>query len=259
MAKPRVGIFDLTSCDGCQVEILNLEDSLLDILGKIDLVNFRIGKEVKEEGPYDVAIVEGSVSKTDEIERIKKIRDQSKILIALGACATHGGVQANINFMDENEVKKAAYGEERLTENYDVKSKPLSHYVDVDFNIRGCPIDKHDFVDILKQLLIGKIPKEKHNPVCMECRYNENVCQFQKKGKCLGPLTHGGCNAVCPSNNIACDGCRGPLEDLNLKAGLRIMKENNVSDKDILNMVRKFTGIDNYYEKIEELLKNGNY
>jgi coenzyme F420-reducing hydrogenase gamma subunit len=259
MAKPRVAIFDLTSCDGCQVEILNIEDSLLDILDKIDLVNFRIGKEVKEPGPYDIAIVEGSVSKKEEIEIIKKIREESKILIALGACATHGGLQANINFMDEDEVKHAAYGNEKLTDNYNVKAQPLSKYVKVDFNIRGCPIDKNDFVDTLKQLLIGKIPKEKHNPVCMECRFNENICQFEEKGKCLGPLTHGGCNAICPSNNIPCDGCRGPLEDLNLQAGLKIMKDNGISNKEILHMVRKFSGLDEYYNKIEVLLKNGNY
>ena len=257
--KPKVAIFDLTSCDGCQVEILNLEDELLDLVSKIDIVNFRIGKEVKETGPYDVAIVEGSVSKTDEIEKIKKIREQSRLLIALGACATHGGVQANINFMDEDKVKQAAYGNEKLTDNYDVKAKPISDYVKVDYNIRGCPIDKYDFVDALKQLLIGKIPKEKHNPVCMECRYNENVCQFEEKGKCLGPLTHGGCGAICPTNNMPCDGCRGPLEDLNLEAGIMVMKENGVSDKQILNMLRKFTGSDKYYKKVEEKVKNVKY
>ncbi|MBN2422579.1 oxidoreductase [Candidatus Woesearchaeota archaeon] len=256
--KPRVAIFDLTSCDGCQVEILNLEDHLLDILGKIDLVNFRIGKEVKEPGPYDIAIVEGSVSKEEEIEKIKKIRDDSKILIALGTCATHGGLQSNIHFMDENEVKKAAYNDKHPQQTRDIKAEPLSKYVKVDYSIRGCPIDKWDFVKVLKQLLIGKLPKEDNNPVCVECRFNENVCQFEEKGKCLGPMTHGGCNAVCPSNNQPCDGCRGPLEDLNLKAGIRIMKENGVSDEEILKMVRKYTGVDELYNKIEELVKNGN-
>lgn len=256
MAKPRVAIFDFTSCDGCQVEILNLEDSLLDLLGNIDLVNFRIGKEVKAPGPYDIAIIEGSVSKQEEIEKLKKIREESTLLVALGTCATHGGLQSNIHFMDEGEVIKAAYANHPPAKTGDVKSEPLHKYVKVDFSIRGCPIDKNEFVSVLKDLLMGKIPKENTNPVCVECRFNENVCVFQQKGRCLGPLTHGGCNAICPSNNIPCDGCRGPLEDLNLRAGVKTMISNGVSPKEIKNMLRKFVGTDDYYKTIEEILKN---
>ncbi|MBN1502839.1 hypothetical protein JW930_04800 [Candidatus Woesearchaeota archaeon] len=255
--KPRVAIFDMTSCDGCQTTILNLEEYLVDIANAVDIVNFRLGTEKVSPGPYDISIVEGSISRQEEVKKIKWIRENSKTVIALGACATHGGPQALSNRLNKKDIHKEIYGN-IVPKLNSLDAKGIDQYIKVDHYIRGCPIDKFDFLNILKQFLIGKIPKENTNPVCVECRFNENVCQFMELGACLGPFTYGGCGAICPTNNLPCDGCRGALDDLNLEAGIRIMKKKNIGDDKIKALFRKYVPSDKRYEKFEEMLKNVN-
>ena len=250
--KPKVGVFGLTSCAGCQLQILNLEDSILDVLGAIDLAHFRMAKEDNDPGPFDIAFVEGSVSKNEHISELTKIRENSKILIALGACACHGGVQSIRSFFkDQEEVKKTVYGDPSFLDIVEVK--PLDAYVDVDYYLRGCPINKDEFLYVLKSLLIGKKPVIKLQPVCAECKFMENVCLFEKGEICLGPVTMAGCGAICSSLFKPCEGCRGPFEAVNVESQMEIMEEHGIEHEDVLRRFRKYAGIsEQFFEKIKD-------
>jgi len=214
MSKPKVAFFDFASCEGCQLQIADLEEEILDLIQIVDVVSFReVMKEHSDD--YDIAIVEGSIMRPIDEERLKKIRKNAKILVALGACATTGGINKIRNQWKPQEVKKEVYGNENLEGNeyFDVfPTKALDEVVKVDYYIHGCPINRDEFKKVITSLAMGKKPEIPTYPVCVECKKNENVCLFEQGKFCLGPITRAGCNAICPTNGSPCDGCRGILK-----------------------------------------------
>jgi len=240
MSKPKVGIFNFTGCSGCQLEILNLEDILLDIVGAVDIVNFRTAMRNKGPGPYDVSFVEGSISSTEHVEELKKIREQSGLLVAIGSCACFGGVQTiRDQTLGLEEAKKKIYGDVKMNFDY-LEQKPLSEYVKVDFMLPGCPMVKEEFVETVKSLLMGKPLRYKPYPVCVECRLRENQCLLEKGYICLGPLTMAGCGAKCPSNGSPCDACRGPVEESAIAAEAELLKKRGIEPKELIRKLRTF-------------------
>ena len=240
--KLKVGVFALTSCAGCQLRVLDLEDELGDIMDAVNITHFPIVSEYNDpDGPFDVAFVEGGVVRADEIGRIKKIRAASRVLIAHGTCATYGGVPSIKDFCNAAELEAAVYRNIRFLDSIEVYG--IGRYVPVDYYLRGCPIDKNEFVRVLTRLIQGRrLPTQINYPVCVECRRRENECILQAGKLCMGPITYGGCDAACPSNGIPCYGCRGPLEDANVDALVGLFKERGLSKEDIRRMFVKFAG-----------------
>ncbi len=240
MAKIKTAIISLTCCEGCQVTILDLGEKLLELLNFIDLAYFPLGKELKGrelEEKYDLALVEGAPITTENIETLKKLRENSKILIALGACAHIGGVAEIKNYGDKEKDIRYVYKNVEGINNPEIK--PVSAYVKIDGAIPGCPIDKDEFVWFIKELLAGKTPLIPKRPVCYECQVRENECLLQKGLPCFGPVTLGGCQAVCPSNNIICAGCRGPLKERNL-ASLKYILKDQMSGEELMRVAEIF-------------------
>ncbi|MFH1286071.1 MAG: oxidoreductase [Candidatus Micrarchaeota archaeon] len=225
MAKPRVGLYSMTCCEGCELSIIDLEDVLLEVIPLIDIVDFRLAQSKPKEEPkdLDVAIVEGSITTPAEIARAKKIRANCKILIAIGACACSGGIPTIKNQYSQQELESSIYPHTKHIES--VKASGLEEYVKVDFKIVGCPIDKMEFVKFLKALLVGQIPQSYSNTVCHECKMKGNKCIF-KEEQCIGAISRGGCGALCPSLGSPCIGCRGFYEDANIPAFVELMKKN---------------------------------
>jgi coenzyme F420-reducing hydrogenase gamma subunit len=209
--KPRVGFFDFTCCEGCQLQIANKEETLIDLLSLVEVVNFReISSEKGDD--YQIAFIEGAISRQDEIERVKAIREKAETLIALGTCACYGGVNAIKNKFPMEEVVREVYGD-HPKETLPVKS--VKEVVHVDFEIPGCPISKAEFENIVTHLILGTEFRYKKYPVCIECKQNLNHCLLEEGKLCLGPITRAGCGAVCIDGKLPCYGCRGPAAEQN--------------------------------------------
>lgn len=247
--KPKVAFFDFASCEGCQLAILNCEDILLDILNLVEIVEFR--EAISDKAPrYDVAFIEGSIHRDEDIERIRDIRARSTFLVAMGACACMGNVQARSNFVAPAENYKHVYGEEarnrvQVDEEYwplwgHTRVRPVDKVVKVDFHLRGCPVVPEEFLHLVKSLLHGTAPHTPPNAVCVECKKNENECVFDRGDTCMGPVTWGGCNAVCVNNGYVCDGCRGILPHANLDAHKKLMTDKGIAELDIRSRYRLF-------------------
>lgn len=218
MSKPTVAIFDFTGCEGCQLQIINLEEELLDFVSIIHPSQWREAASNLAEGQQiDIAIIEGSITRSEDEERLKKIRGQAKILIALGSCAALGGINKSIH--DVEQAKQFVYGDRAYFSNLESSPpKALDEVVKVDYKVYGCPIDRREFVRVIRSLAIGKRPEIPDYPVCVECKQRENVCRYSRNELCLGPVTRAGCGARCPSAGSHCYGCRGFLEDSNISA-----------------------------------------
>jgi len=243
--KPKVGFFSFTSCEGCQLVVLSMADKLLDLVGAVEVVNFREASSYKGQD-YDIAIVEGAVSTVHEIQELIEIRKQAKILIAFGACAHIGGVNCMKNFDNQYEIKRAVYGDK--ASNFDsILAQPLDAVVKVDYYSRGCPPnrDGEELLEIVTSLLQGKKPYIPNYPVCVQCKMKGNVCVFHKESPitCLGPVTRAGCMAPCPSFGNACIGCRGLVDDPNLNAHQQTLTEAGLSTEDILKFYRFLNGM----------------
>jgi len=241
MSKPKVAFFDFSCCEGCQLMVLNCEPELLDIFGAIDIVNFR--EAISDRGEdYEIAFIEGSIITPHDVERLKKIRAQAKVLIALGACAHTGGLNKLRNFQDTEEAKKCVYGED--AKYFDVLPKVLSvgEVVPVDLVIPGCPINRFEFLSIVKQVLAGVKPSLPNYPVCVECKRNENECLLLKGQICLGPVTLAGCDARCPNSQWPCTGCRGLVPSPHLEADQIVLSKAGLTVQDILRRYRLFYG-----------------
>jgi sulfhydrogenase subunit delta len=214
--KPKLGVFKLASCDGCQLTLLDLEDELLTIAGALDIDHFpEASSAMNPHGPFDLTLVEGSISTPEQVEEIKAIRANSKFLITIGACATSGGVQALRNFVDHEEYIRAVYATPAYISSL-AQSTPVAAHVVVDYELRGCPISKRDLLELISALLAGRRPDIANESVCMQCKRAGHVCVMVAKGEpCLGPVTHAGCGSLCPAYARGCYGCYGPKEQAN--------------------------------------------
>ena len=215
-SKPRLGVFKLASCDGCQLTLLDLEDELLALADAIDIVHFpEASSAMDPHGRFDLSLVEGSVSTPDQLDELRAIRAQSRALVAIGACATAGGVQALRNFADHREFISAVYATPAYIRSL-AHSTPIASHVRVDFELRGCPIDKGQLLELISALLAGRRPDIPNESVCMACKRAGQVCvSVVSDQPCLGPVTHAGCGALCPRFARGCFGCYGPKEGAN--------------------------------------------
>lgn len=238
VARPRVAFFELTSCEGCQLQILNNEASLLDFLSLVEVVNFREAMTERSD-EYDIAFVEGSVTRRDEKVRLKKIRKNARLLVAFGSCACFGGVNQLKNRFPLEWVGKEVYGEHPVDT---APAVPLEAVVPVDLRIYGCPVKKEEVERIVVNLVLGKAVSLPKYPVCMECKANENVCLFDLGEACLGPITRAGCDSWCPSNRFGCWGCRGPADDANVDEMIRIMERHGFPREAIIDRLECFGG-----------------
>jgi sulfhydrogenase subunit delta len=238
--RPAVAFFELSSCEGCQLQLVNNEASLLDFLALVKVVNFREAMTERSDA-YDIAFVEGSVTRNDEIERLKAIRKTAKVLVAFGSCACFGGVnQLKNRFHDRAWVARQVYGNHAVDTNE--KSEPLEAFVPVDLRIVGCPVRKEEVEQIVVNLVLGKSVVLPKYPVCMECKANGNACLFDLGEPCLGPITRAGCDSWCPNSRAGCWGCRGPAEDANIDQMHEIMKKHGFSEETILDRLECFGG-----------------
>jgi len=240
--KLRVGLFAMTSCYGCQLQILNLEERILSFLEYMDIVYWRLVQETPADPTnLDLAIIEGSVSNDDELKEVKEIRENADMVIAIGACAHGGGVQGMKNLMNRQEVTKAAY--EDLSGVRESEVKAIDEVIDVDAQIRGCPINKDEFENAVYSLVLGRQPDVWNMPVCNECKIRHNNCFFERDEPtvCLGPITEAGCGARCPSNGTPCDGCRGWTNDPHISQQIKEMRKRGLNTKDIVMKIRRYT------------------
>jgi len=213
--KPTVAVFKFSSCDGCQLSLLNMEDELLDLAGAVDIAMFLEATRTARPGPYDIALVEGSISTEHEATRITEIRQQSRTLIALGTCATAGGVQALRNYLDAGELASTVYAHPEYL-NYLETSKPLADYVKPDLQLWGCPVNKQQVLEVITALLAGRKPNLPAHTVCMDCKRRGISCVIVDSGTpCMGPVTQAGCGAICPAMRRGCYACFGPASNTN--------------------------------------------
>ena len=224
MSKPRVAIFDFACCEGCQLQIVNLEEELLDLLTIVTPVEWREAMSERSD-TYDVAIVEGSVTRPDDAERLRQIRARAGTLVALGACATIGGVNRIKNRFNLAEAGRCVYGEAACLPHLQMaKTRVLHEIVKVDYMIHGCPIDGCEFASAVRALVRGQAPFVPSYPVCVECKRKGIVCRYEYNEICLGPVTRAGCGARCPSKGAWCFGCRGLVDDPNVQAAREVME-----------------------------------
>mgnify|MGYP000285278727 CR=1 FL=1 len=217
-ARPRLAVWKFASCDGCQLTILDLEDELLTLAGAVEIAVFHEASSDVGEGPFDVSLVEGSITTAKDAERIRAIRAQSATLITIGACATAGGIQALRNFAHLADFQAAVYASPAHIDSL-ATSTPIAEHVRVDLELQGCPIDKNQLREVLSALLIGRKPVVPGHSVCVECKRRGTACVMVAHGTpCLGPVTHAGCGAICPAYGRGCYGCFGPMESPNTAA-----------------------------------------
>ena len=217
-SKPTLAVWKFASCDGCQLSLLDCEDELLELAGEVEIAYFLEASSATVEGPYDLSLVEGSITTVHDAERIREVRRLSHKLVTIGACATAGGIQALKNFADVDEFVSTVYATPAYVSTL-ATSTPISAHVPVDFELHGCPIDKRQLLEVLTASLHGRKPNIPSTSVCTECKARGNVCITVAHGTpCLGPVTHAGCGALCPSYNRGCYGCFGPMESPNTVA-----------------------------------------
>lgn len=213
--SPKLAVWKFSSCDGCQLSLLDCEDELLAVANAVRIAYFPEATRSVMKGPYDLSLVEGSITTYDEARRLHEVRASSKRLIAIGACATAGGIQALRNFADVNDYVSAVYPRPDFIETLQ-RSTPIAEHVEVDFELRGCPISKFQLLEVVGAFLTGRKPAIPHYSVCIECKRRGNVCTLIARNQpCLGPITQAGCGAICPSFNRGCYGCFGPAESAN--------------------------------------------
>ncbi len=241
MGKPKVAFFDFSCCEGCQLCVLDLTaEQLLDLLNVIDIVEFREAISEKS-AEYDIAIVEGSITRDSDIARLKKIRETADILICLGACSSMAGINALKNFQTMPEYQNEVYPGN--SEKYETAvAKAVDEIVEVDAHIPGCPINTLEFVKVVKNLVLGKDLDIPTYPVCIECKKSENVCVYEEGRHCLGPVIRAGCGAICPEKGGYCFGCRGLAPEANLDSMRDIMKKYNFSSDEINDRFKLFFG-----------------
>jgi sulfhydrogenase subunit delta len=240
MGRPTLAVWKFASCDGCQLTLLDCEDELLAVAGQVEIAHFLEASRDVRPGPYDVSLVEGSVTTAHDIKRIHQIRADSRVLVTIGACAYAGGVQALRDWADVAEFTSAVYAHPEYISTLD-RSTPIEAHVKVDFTLRGCPIDRGQLLEVLTAYLLGRRPDVPSHSVCFECKSRGNVCVAVAHGTpCLGPVTQAGCGALCPSYNRGCYGCFGPMATPNTAAFTEHLRDKGMSTEDIRRVFRTF-------------------
>ncbi|MCA9077518.1 MAG: oxidoreductase [Planctomycetaceae bacterium] len=238
--KPKLGVFKFASCDGCQLSLLDAEDHLLDVLGLVDVTYFLEATSHIEDGPYDVALVEGSITTPHDQERIQDIRRQSSFLITIGACATAGGIQALRNWADCDDFIRTVYASPEYISSL-ATSTAIADHVQVDFELRGCPINQYQLIEVIQSLVAGRKPRTRTHSVCMDCKQRGNVCITVATGEpCLGPVTQSGCGAICPTYNRGCYGCYGPAKQIHAQSLTDHLIGEGAAPAHVVQLLRNF-------------------
>jgi coenzyme F420-reducing hydrogenase gamma subunit len=255
--KPKLAVFKFASCDGCQLTLLDAEDELLAVAGAVEIAYFLEARTREIAGPYDVGLVEGSITTAHDAERIRQIRKQCHTLVTIGACATAGGIQALRNWASVDEFIAAVYASPEYISTLGT-STPVSDHVLVDFELRGCPINKRQLLDVLVSLLQGVRPRVPRQSVCIECKRRRTVCVAVAQGiACLGPVTQAGCGAICPAFNRECFGCHGPKEQPNLVSLIGFYGKETRDPGHLLRLTRNFNGYAPEFREASHSLESG--
>ena len=236
----KIGVFDFTGCEGCALQIANKEETLADFLDCLEVVVFREVSSA-EGDDYDVALVDGAITRDDEIDRLKRIRARAKVLVALGSCACFGGVNLMKNDFDLDEANRAVYGNKPKRT---IKARAVHDLVPVDMSIPGCPISKEELERIVHHLVLDVPFKFPVYPVCVECKHRFTTCLFEKGQLCLGTIAKAGCGAPCPAGGLGCWGCRGPAQDHNMDEFLELGREHGFSDREVAERLGFFGGFE---------------
>jgi coenzyme F420-reducing hydrogenase gamma subunit len=240
VSRPTLAVWKFASCDGCQLSLLDCEDELLAVVGAVQIAHFTELSRAVQEGPFDVSLVEGSITTADDIERIRAIRQASSLLVTIGACATSGGIQALRNYADVGEYTATVYAHPEYISTL-AKSTPISEHVPVDFELRGCPIDRHQLLEVITACLTGRRPVIPGHSVCQECKGRGTVCVLVAHGTpCLGPVSPGGGGALCPAVDRGCYGCFGPADTANTSSLARQLITVGTSRADVSRLFRTF-------------------
>ena len=238
--RPRLAVWKFASCDGCQLSLLDCEDELLAVADAVEIANFAEASSAIGKGPYDLSLVEGSITTEHDARRIRTIRRQSRRLVTIGACATAGGIQALRNFGDVAQFAAVVYARPDYISTL-ATSTPIAAHVPVDFELRGCPIDKRQLLDVITAFLAGRRPTTPAHSVCVECKLRGSVCVMVARGTpCLGPITHAGCGALCPRHQRGCYGCFGPMEAPNAASMGRAFRAAGTPKRELLRVLRTF-------------------
>ena len=238
--KPRIAVFKFASCDGCQLSLLDAEDELLGVAEAVDIVYFPEASRTMLKGPYDIGLVEGSITTHHDAGRIQQVRRQCRTLITIGACATAGGIQALRNWKDVDEFIRVVYATPQYISTLKM-STPIAEHVPVDFEVRGCPINKQQLIELITAMLAGRKPNIPAYSVCIECKRRGTVCVVVARGvACLGPVTQAGCGALCPSFDRGCYGCYGPMESPNTGSLTNQFRILGQSDQQIAQSFRSY-------------------
>ena len=258
--KPKLAVFKFSSCDGCQLQLLNLEDELLDLVGAVEIAYFLEARRRELPPPYDIGLVEGSISTPEEEDRIQHVRRDCKYLIAIGACATSGGIQALRNWANIDEFAGYVYPSPQYISTLETAT-PIAAHVFVDFELRGCPVNQYQLLEVVSALLAGRKPNIPTHSLCIECKRRGLPCVLVSGGQpCLGPITQAGCGALCPACGRACYGCFGPMEQPNIASlGSWFTARLGYSPRKMKRMLRLFNGYlepfkqaSDHYERLEE-------
>jgi len=238
--RPRVAVFDFTGCEGCELQFANKEDTLGPFLSAVEVVNFReVSSEKRDD--YDIAFIEGAITRADEVERLKKIRERAKVLVALGSCACYGGVNKQKNAYDLAAANREVYGDHPKET---LPTRPVKDVVKVDLEIPGCPINKEELERIVQHVVLGISYQPPVYPVCVECKHRFTTCMVDKGHLCLGSITRAGCSAPCPAGGLGCWGCRGAAEKPNYEEFFAAAKRNGFSDQEINERLAFFGGFE---------------
>lgn len=237
--RPKLAVWKFASCDGCQLSLLDLEDELLSLAEAVDIAYFREATSKDSKGPFDLSLIDGSITTAHDAERIRDVRRRSKHVVVLGACATVGGIQALRNFKDVKEFTSLVYARPEYIQTLE-HSKGVAEYIPIDFELRGCPPNKRQLLEVVSAFLNGRKPNIANHSVCVECKLRGNVCVMVTGTPCLGPVTHAGCGALCPTYQRGCYGCYGPMEAPNTTSLSRAFKGAGVPDVDLVRVFRTF-------------------
>lgn len=256
MKKPKIAVWKFSSCDGCQLSVLDCEDELLALAGQVEIAYFLEATRSQVKGPYAVSLVEGSISTPEEVQRIVEVRLESKALITIGACATAGGIQALRNFADVEEFTRIVYARPQFISTLR-EARPVADFVRVDFELRGCPVNKYQLLEVLNAYLNGRKPNVPRHSLCVDCKRQGLTCVMVAHGTpCLGPITQSGCGVLCPAYNRGCYGCFGPVEEGNPRSLGDRWREMGVSRPSLVRVLRTFNAFAPAFKEASEHYEN---